>query len=65
MGMGGTKMKLPHTTFDLKDNKLVKRPDRPIKVQIGGKTTLVKPDSPFYNTIAYYSVKKKPYETNN
>ena len=55
-------MKLPHGTFDLKDNKLVKRPDRPIKVQIAGKTTLVKPDNALYNTIAYYSVKKKPYE---
>ena len=52
---------MKHTTFDLKDNKLVKRPDRPIKVQIAGKTTLVKPDNALYNTVAHYSVKKKPY----
>ena len=56
---------MKHTTFDLKDNKLVKRPDRPIKYKSGLKTYLLKPEDAlydaWYSNIAYYSVKKKPY----
>ena len=55
-------MKNKYGIFDLKDGKLVKRADMPIKYKSGGKTHVVKPDNALYDTIAYYSVKQKPYE---
>jgi hypothetical protein len=42
-------------TFKATKNGLVEVKDKPIKVTINGKTTIVNPDNPFYNTVSYYS----------
>ena len=42
-------------TFKATDKGLVQEQPKPIKVTINGKTTIVKPDNPFYNTVSHYS----------